>query len=443
MRECNPGGVTEARSPLFGGAGDAGLGAASLSRRFRRHASSLERAGRSPLYIALMRAAATDIDHSGRVADLFARVPNPPGSVPALRLLAALHHLVLSGRAPALAVFYPSAGGERPPDGVWPVALETLDEHAGWVGNRLARPVQTNEPGRATVLYAGLLWLTARHALPIRLLEIGASAELNLLVDRWCYVAGGTELGASTSPLRFTESWSPAPDIDLRGASERLLIAERSGCDPAPLNPASPEDRLTALAYIWPDEPERLERTRLALELAAADPPPVVALPAEEWLPEALSAGEEGQLTVIWQSVVRQYVEPAVWESIERSYSEAAGSSAAGPVVWLRMEPAEDHLQRLRAHRHGHARAPAASARPLRRLRPARDLGELGGSCSCVPLWDVSSGTPRPQIERPALQGDLAAPVLQRSQATRRNPASRYRWIAARSSGSVTSSTCS
>lgn len=51
-----------------------------------------------------MYAAAADLDNGGVVTDVFAGVAAPPGSVPQLRLLAALHHLVLAGRAPDLAV---------------------------------------------------------------------------------------------------------------------------------------------------------------------------------------------------------------------------------------------------------------------------------------------------------------------------------------------------
>ncbi len=131
----------------FGG-GDDRSSARPLSDRFRRHADSLVRAERSPLYVELMRAAAQDIDRGGDVAALFTDVFAPPGAVPQLRLMAALHHLVLSGMAPALARFYPSAGGDLPPDGVWPVALEAIRDNFDWLGPRVARTVQTNEPGR-------------------------------------------------------------------------------------------------------------------------------------------------------------------------------------------------------------------------------------------------------------------------------------------------------
>src|SRR5437016_5823831 len=94
----------------YGGGGDARTGAASLPLRSRRHAEMLDSSGRSPLYIELMRAAAEDIERGGEVARLFEDIDAPPGAVPQLRLTAALHYLVLSGQAPRLAAFYPSAG---------------------------------------------------------------------------------------------------------------------------------------------------------------------------------------------------------------------------------------------------------------------------------------------------------------------------------------------
>jgi hypothetical protein len=312
-------------------------GDALLADRFRRHADSLARVGRSPLYVMLMRAAADDIAAGGRVAELFADTPVPPGSVPALRLLAALHHLVLSGRAPALAVFYPSAGGSQSPDRALGVALEVIGEHAGWIGDRLGRTVQTNEPGRAAVLFGALLWLVERYSLPVRLLEIGASAGVNLLADRFCYLVGDATLGCVSSPVRFAQPWATIPDIDLEGAARRLRIVSREGCDLSPLDPRDPEDRLTVLSYIWPDELDRLQRTRAALELAAENPPRVVAAPAEQWLSEALASCGNEQLTVVWQSVVRQYIEPASWRKIELVFDHAVASEH--PIVWLRMEP--------------------------------------------------------------------------------------------------------
>ena len=101
--------------------------------------------------------------------------PFAPGIVPALRLLAALHELVLEGRAPEIASHYPSAGGTKPPVGAWPGVAAFLRERFDDVRERMTLTVQTNEPGRAAVLYGVLLWLSERHRLPVRLLDIGAS----------------------------------------------------------------------------------------------------------------------------------------------------------------------------------------------------------------------------------------------------------------------------
>src|ERR1700733_1342978 len=141
--------VNETSQAPYGGGGDAGAARDGLSRRFRRHAAALVRSGRSPLYVRLMGSAADDIDGGGVVARLFAGIATPPGSVPQLRLVGALHYLVLAGHAPALAAFYPSAGGVRPVEGVWPVAEAVMEEQFDLVRARLHRTVQTNEPGRS------------------------------------------------------------------------------------------------------------------------------------------------------------------------------------------------------------------------------------------------------------------------------------------------------
>lgn len=116
-----------------------------------------------------------------------------------------------------------------------------------------------------------------RHGRPIRLLEVGASAGLNLLADRYAYVVGDLELGDPASPLRFVDPWLPPPTADLAAVGAQLRIVARAGCDVAPLDPRLPDDQLTLLSYIWPDELHRIERMRAALSVAARDPVPVVA----------------------------------------------------------------------------------------------------------------------------------------------------------------------
>jgi hypothetical protein len=338
--------VVSSTSPSpFGGSGDARAHNLSLAERFRGHADWIVTARRSPLSEAVMRGAAADIEAGGIVAELFDGLELAPGSVPQLRLLAALHYLVLSGQAPELARFYPSAGGTLPAAGAWPVALATIREQTAAIEARVGRTVQTNEPGRAAVLYAALLWLTERYDRPIRLLELGASAGLNLHFDRYCYAVGGLELGDPGSPIRFEEPWSPGPEIDLARAARRLRIAGRAGCDAAPLDVTLAEDRLSLLSYIWADELHRIERMRTALELAAAAAPaPVQERSAGDWLAGALAAGGDGELIVVWHSLFRQYVAQEEWRRLQEAFERAAGERR---LAWLSMEPSPDQLGRI------------------------------------------------------------------------------------------------
>ena len=317
---------------------------AHLARRLRSHAQWLLDNDRSPLYVVLMRAAADDADAGGIVAQLFDAIPLPRGSLPQLRLVGALHELVLSGHAPELAAFYPSAGGDCDPAGVWPAAEAALREHADWIRPRLTQTVQTNEPGRSAVLYGALLWLAAARRLPIRLLEIGASGGINLACDRYRYDQDGCVLGDPASPVVFEQSWAPAPSIDLAAAGAALRIAAREGCDPEPLDLTSIEGRRRLESYIWPDEPQRLQRLRAVLALVAAQPPSVQAATASEWLPSALDRRRPGELTVVWESVMRQYVPPPEWQRTEALLRAALGADPQRPVVWVAMEPHPDRI---------------------------------------------------------------------------------------------------
>jgi hypothetical protein len=302
---------------------------------FRARAAVLERDGRSRLYVELMRGAGDDADAGGIVARIFDGDPTTAGSVPELRLLAALHHLVLSGGAPELARYFPSAGGDAPPAGAWAVARRALAEHEAFIRDRAARTVQTNEPGRCAALYGGLLWLSERHGLALRLLEIGASAGLNLNADRFRYVVGGEPLGDPSSPLEFSEPWHGAPVADPVAAAARLEVGERAGCDHEPIDPTSEEGRLALQSYIWPDEPERLARVTLATSIASQHPVAIDRRSAAAWLLTRLADARPDMLTVVWQSVVNQYLDDGERAAIRSAFA----SAAASPLAWLTLEP--------------------------------------------------------------------------------------------------------
>jgi hypothetical protein len=126
---------------------------------------------------------------------------DPPGSVLGLRLLGAVHRLVLEGRLPELAREY--SRPDPDPAEVWRLFAEALSEHAGALRPLIERTVQTNEVGRSAALLPGFLRIAQHTGLPLRLLEVGCSAGLNLRWDRYRYEAGDFAWGPCDSPLRL------------------------------------------------------------------------------------------------------------------------------------------------------------------------------------------------------------------------------------------------
>ena len=334
--------VTQSDAVGFAGSGDADATGADLPTRFRQHADSIERAGRSPLSVCLMRGAADDIASEGILAQLVEGVALPAGQAPALRVLAALHRLVLDGRAPQLAPYYPTVGGSRAPAGAWQAAAETMRANADEMRTALQRGVQTNEPGRSAVLFGVLLWVSRRYRLPVRLFEIGASAGLNLLAPEYAYRIEDAILGDVSSPVVFEDPWISSPVTDPVGTATDLDVVERRGCDVAPLDALSPDGRLTLLSYIWPDEPHRVARMRAALEVAERHSPVVDKETADSWLERVLAPRQARVATVVWQSVVVQYLTPDTRSRIG-DLVEQAGSGATwhNPLVYARMEPGD------------------------------------------------------------------------------------------------------
>jgi hypothetical protein len=173
--------------------------------------------------------------------------------------------------------------------------------------------------------------------MPVRLLEVGASAGLMMLVDRYGYAVRDRVLGDAASGLRFEQPWVGLPPADLDVPPR---IVERRGCDPNPIDPATEQGRLTLMSFVWPDWTERVERLDVALRLAAAAPPPVDRAGVGHWLTGQLDRPRPGVLTVIWHSVVKQYVERPELQAARAVLSAAAAAATpAAPLAHLRFEP--------------------------------------------------------------------------------------------------------
>jgi hypothetical protein len=270
----------------------------TLADRFRSHAGDAVH-----LYAYAARGMADDWAAGGPVRTICAGYEQAPhGSVLHLRLLAGVFRLVLTGRAPELLPFYPCLGGHADPALAWPVLRSVIARHPAELRAALAVPPQTNEVGRSVALLAGLFdVLAATGARRIRLLEVGASAGLNLLIDRFRYRGAGWAFGDDSAPVRFEE-----PII----GEVRVLpftVVDRRGCDLHPVDPVTSEGRLLLTSFVWPFDISRHVRLAGALELASRHPVVVDQASAAAWLAEQLPRSGDDALTVVWHSVSQLY----------------------------------------------------------------------------------------------------------------------------------------
>lgn len=310
-----------------------------VAARLRKQAYWCGRLG-SELYAFLLGRAALDVEAGGPCWEVLrGHESDPPDSAPALRFMGAVHRLVLTGAAPALALYYPSVGGEPDQAGCWPAFGATVEQNRDSLRELIRRPVQTNEVGRCAALVGGFLLVARASRLPLRLLEIGASAGLNLRWDRYYYEADGESWGDAASPVRLTESFvAGRPPF---GATAGVV--ERRGCDLNPLDPSTEEGELTLLSFVWADQTARLATLRGAVEVARRVPAAVDAADAPRWLEARLRDLRAGAATVVFHSIVWQYMSESERGRVA-GLIESAGraASASSPLAWLRMEPGAD-----------------------------------------------------------------------------------------------------
>lgn len=288
----------------------------------------------SPFTARLLEAMRRDLEAGGPVADLVGDWPRSPRrDAVSLRLAGALHAAALSGRDAALAAEYPAARPAWDIDATWEAARAFLIREHDWVVAFIESAPQTNETRRAIALLAGFLDLGARFRLPFDLLELGASAGLNLHWDRFAYRTRSWAWGGDSATRIDTDWRGPAPPVDAP-----LRVRSRAACDVNPLDLRVPEERLRLRAYIWADQADRLARFDAAAELAVASGVRVERADAGAWLEARLARRAPDALTVVYHSVFYQYPPRATRERIAAAL-DAAGQVSRAPLAWLRLEP--------------------------------------------------------------------------------------------------------
>ncbi len=268
--------------------------------------------------------------HGAVAARLFAWPADdlgPSGASLPLRLAGGLHALRLMDRAALAPVYPPHAPSE---DVLWSAISAALVAEEAFLLDWIDRAPQTNEPRRSAALRAAGQWLAARFRLPLDVMELGASAGLNLGWDRFALDLEGTRFGPSDAIVTLAPEW----DGPLPPAVEPV-IARRSGVD---LHPADPvRDALRLRAYLWPDQPDRMARLDALLALP---PNPVDPGDAGDWLDAKLAAPpEQGTCRLICHTVAWQYF-PEATAARARAAIERAGAAAtpSTPLAWFGME---------------------------------------------------------------------------------------------------------
>jgi hypothetical protein len=289
----------------------------------------------SPFTARLLTILADDIAAAGASAELVRSwTGHPVADALPLRMAAALHALALTESAPALIACYPPHAATL--EQLRSAVTGVVKQHRTTIGTFLSSAPQTNEVGRSGVLVGGFLQIAKETGLPLRLLEIGASAGLNVIWDRYHYQFGAAAWGDPQSVVRIAPRWegsSPPVDAPVR-------VVERLACDMAPIDLEDPAQRLRLRAYVWPDQPERLSRLESAIDLARAFGSRVERADAADWVRAKIREPAEGRATVLYHSIMWQYV-PAKSQADIRASLEHAGDRAtsAAPLAWLRFEP--------------------------------------------------------------------------------------------------------
>lgn len=294
--------------------------------------SGLCRDNGSPTYAAIIDALISRLGDDDPAATLLRNDPRPPvQSALYLRLLGAVHRIALSQPDCPLRRYLPSAGGHVDPQAAVEAFFGVIAADRAAVAVDMQADVQTNEVRRSAPLSAAMNYLTATAGLPLRLLEVGASAGLNLWMDRYFVQAGAARWGPPDSPVRLAGQF-----ISGQPPATAMTVVDRRGCDLNPLDPA--RSRLLLESFIWPEHVDRLRLLRAALSVAA--PVPLERSSAGTWTGQQLATLPGGVTTVVFHSIVWPYLSGDERAALDHAV-RAAGARADSDhrLGWVSLEP--------------------------------------------------------------------------------------------------------
>jgi hypothetical protein len=242
-----------------------------------------------------------------------------------LRLFGGVHYLELAGIEP-----YALSGD-------WDDFRSALEARRDFLARFVReQAVQTNEVQRCFALLPAFLVLAAEHgAETLDLVELGPSAGLNLLWDRYAYAYRAGRWGSSELLLRGVE-YVPVPQEVL---ARRPAVRRRLGIDLNPVDVTSEHGARLLHAFIWPGRVERAQRLRRAIAILRREPPTLVRGDYVELLPVVLAQRDEEALTVVFQTASTGYIGREKRAEL-RALLEEAGRE--GPLGWVSTRAVEE-----------------------------------------------------------------------------------------------------
>lgn len=326
---------------------------------WRYFANEAAKGGDCPLYEHVANAIADDPDMQAVTA------PARPGQPPANMLFGAVHYALLEGAEHPLRLSYSHL--LKPGEAVAAIGPETYATFRDFVGAHRAvidpliatRVTNTNEVRRCAFLRAGYAVIAGLAQTPLHIVELGPSAGLNLNWDRYGYryehedgrvLAGGT----ADADLVIDCTWRGETPPPVPAAHP--VVAARIGLELNPVDLTAAADRRWLLALLWPGLPERIERMRRALEIAARHVPPIRPGNALVNLPDELTRISPNHAAVVTHSMVTYQWTTEMREELDGILLAASG---ARPIYRLFQDTIEKtfdpaiHPLRLRVYAGG------------------------------------------------------------------------------------------
>ena len=244
-----------------------------------------------------------------------------------------LHHLLRKGAAPELGAVYAQEVTDQAE--IDAIVASVVAHHDADLLPWFDGPPQTNEAGRSASFVAALHWVASRTAPVFELNEIGSSAGMNLLIDRYGYDLGGVTSGPADARCVIGPDWQgpPTPDTPFRIETVR-------GCDLNPIDVRDDDAAKRLIAYIWPEAHARFERMEAGIAMIHERAVDLVQADAADWIIARLAEPQAPGVTrVLMHSIVWQYIPADRQAMIKAAMAEAgARATAERPLAWIALE---------------------------------------------------------------------------------------------------------